>query len=212
MGANSDVQICNLALTLLGADRITSLTQDIKEARACNAMFANVRDDVLADHIWNFASKRANLAVVTGDPVFTDDGVTIIYQLPTDFIRLTHVNFRGALVKIEGDKLLSNTALLAIKYIFRETDTQKYSSKFVLALATRLAADLAFEITASRSLEAQKLLEYHDKRLPQAITVDSQQGTPRVPMQSDILFSRLHGGSSDIVGQTGWDTWSPVCF
>ena len=44
----SVVGICNLALTKLGAARITSLTDDTKQARALNAIYEATRDAELA--------------------------------------------------------------------------------------------------------------------------------------------------------------------
>ena len=54
----SEVDICNRALSKLGAARITSLTEDSVNARACNAMYESVRDAELRAHPWNFAMKR----------------------------------------------------------------------------------------------------------------------------------------------------------
>ena len=55
MITNTLVSISNRALTFLGAQPITSLEDDTKEARSCNRMIAQSRDSVLRSHAWNFA-------------------------------------------------------------------------------------------------------------------------------------------------------------
>jgi hypothetical protein len=51
----SDVAICNTALNRLGANTITSFTENSKEARLCNAEYEGIRDQVLRSHPWNCA-------------------------------------------------------------------------------------------------------------------------------------------------------------
>ena len=50
---NSQVEICNAALLSIGADTITSLTEDSDEAAFMNARFEAVRDAVLRAHPWS---------------------------------------------------------------------------------------------------------------------------------------------------------------
>ncbi len=210
MSGLSEVKICNLALTKLGAARISSRDEVSEEAQACNEIYDEVRDDVLADHIWNFAQKRAALGLLDETPEFTDDGVTLVYQAPTDMIKLNFVNIESAIVKLEGDKILSDTSGLEVKYTFRVTDVQKFFPKFIEALATRLAAELAYTLTASRSLSADLHSLYLEKKLPAAISADSQQGTSVGMFQDEWLGARISGGGSSIVGRSGANVWHPI--
>lgn len=208
--AVSDAQICNMALTQLGAKRITTLTEDSKNARECNAVFDNVRDAVLTDYIWTFAQKRVALATVAGDPVWTDDLMTVVYQKPSDFLQLNFVNIETAKVRVEGDQILSDTASLKIKYTFRQTDTTVYHPKFTEAFAARLALELAFAITSNRSLAESAATIYYEKKLPNAQSIDAMQETPLQPMHDELIVARTQG-SSQLIGRTGWSTWFPVC-
>ena len=81
----SVVDICNRALQKLGAESITSLTQNTENARACNSCFEFLRDAELRAHPWNFAIKRAQLAADLTPPEF---GYDLRYQLPSDYLRL----------------------------------------------------------------------------------------------------------------------------
>jgi len=210
MTAISEVSICNQALIALGATTIANLTEDSKNARLCNAIYAQTRDTVLTDHVWNFAQKRAVLATVAEDPVWEEDDMTVVYQKPTDCLRINYVNIPTAIFKIEGDKILSNETGLKIKYTMRVTDPMIFFPKFVEALAARLSAELAYPISGHMSV-AETLFEiYYKKKLPQAMATDSQQGTPEGAHQDEWLLARL-SGSSPLSGRTGWSTWFP-CF
>ncbi len=140
--------ICNQALSAIGASTITSLSDTTnKNSKACNAIYEHVRNSVLTDHIWSFAQKRVALVEATDpDHVWTEDGVTIVYDKPTDMLQLNFVNQRGALVKVEGDQILSDTSALQIKYTFEITSTAKFTPKFVKAFAAQLAAELTINL------------------------------------------------------------------
>lgn len=210
MSAISKVSICNQALTYLGAKRITLLTEDSTNARTCNALYNETLEDILTETPWTFALKRTNLGTVDEDPAFTEDGMTVVYSKPADFLKLEAVNIQFAKVKIEGNRILSDTAGLGIKYIFRNEDPQSYSRKFIRAFAKLLAADMAFAITNSRSLSESLRAEYEKISLPKAESADAQQGSPIAPTQDEWLGAR-RTGSSSLVGQTGRDIWYPCC-
>jgi hypothetical protein len=58
----TDVSICNLALSRIGANTITSLTANaVKEDRLCNQFYAQFRDELLKSFAWNFALKTTPL-------------------------------------------------------------------------------------------------------------------------------------------------------
>ena len=84
----SETSICNSALTRIGAARITSLTDDSKQARACTASYALMRDEVLRSHPWNSAISRASVASLADAPAFGYDNQ---FQLPADCLRMLEV-------------------------------------------------------------------------------------------------------------------------
>lgn len=211
MTAISDVLICNLALTYLGEETIENLSEDSVNARLCNVLYEQTRDFVLTDSIWNFAQKRAVLAELSEDPVWTEDQMSVVYQKPTDCLKINFVNIPSAIFKIERDKILSNTSGLKIKYTERITDPTLFFPKFVECFAAKLAADLAYPVTSKRSLVDTMYTLYYEKKLPEARAMDAQQGTPQNIAQDEWLISRLIG-SSPLSGQTGWDTWYPVGY
>lgn len=65
----SEVTICNQALQAIGTrTQIASLTEDGVEARNCNMIFADTRDEILQMAFWNFAKKTAYLSLVKAAP------------------------------------------------------------------------------------------------------------------------------------------------
>lgn len=149
----SEVDIANRALQKLGAERIVSLTQDSENARACNLAYSIVRDAELRNHPWNFAIKRAQLAVDATAPAF---GPANSYTLPSDCLRLlppdVSDNFNTHDWQIEGRKILTDDAApLQIRYVCRVTDTAQYDSLFIEALSCALAQELCEQLTQSNS-------------------------------------------------------------
>lgn len=76
----SVVQICNIALSHIGSEPITALTEATKEARECNLHYVEIRDAVLEDHNWGFAKRRVVLAEI--DEEFS--GWSHAYAYPAD--------------------------------------------------------------------------------------------------------------------------------
>jgi hypothetical protein len=170
--ATSEVQICNSALLKLGADRITSMSDDTKSGRACNEQYAKLRDELLGSHPWNFATARVELAQVSTTIPF---GFEYAYQLPSDCLRVLEADTDYAW-KIEGRYLLSDDSAMNIKYITQVTDVSKFSPMFCEALSLRIAADLAFHISNSASL-TELMMAAYEKKLREARSYDAQEGS-----------------------------------
>jgi hypothetical protein len=86
------VEICNLALSRIGANTITSLTIDsAKEDRLCNLFYAQFRDEILKSFAWNFAMKATplNLVDLYDDSSGYSDKVSILNVATSNPVRLT---------------------------------------------------------------------------------------------------------------------------
>jgi hypothetical protein len=282
------VDIANLALGMIGAKRITALSDSTEEARVINNVYDTIRDKVLCEHAWTFAQKRAALIDMTrtdqdtwvtatdyevddivydltlakyyicfiantaaalfatdlaavkwelytdwvtatvyapGTKVYNsgveyvcvaqhtagtfatdltavkwvatevltdiDDGATVIYYKPTDWIELTATNDDDALILVEGTRILSDTEDLKAKYTYQNDTPTSYSPQFKTALATRLASEIAYNITQSRNTADMLFKLYEGVELPQAMASDSVQGTAEEIDQSEWEEARL---------------------
>lgn len=197
----SVIQVCNRALTKLGAARIVSIDDDVKAARALKSAFDDVRDDELRGHRWQFAMRRITLAALSTAPAF---GYAYQYQVPPDFLRLDMVddrfpdavmdNYIGAETldyALEGNLILTDIAApLKLRYVAQITDPTAWDANFREALACRLAAELAEDLTQSNQKRQLAWQEY-DRAIRQAIRSNAIEKLPVAPPDNTWVLSRL---------------------
>lgn len=103
----TEVSICNRALQSIDTrTAIASLTESSVEARNCNLIYANTRDEVLQMAYWNFAQKTAYLALLKSAPGTPSNSTSTAnqwstaypsppwlyeYAYPTDCIQMSRV-------------------------------------------------------------------------------------------------------------------------
>lgn len=173
----SVVDICNKALDKLGHGPITSLNDGTKAANLCLRNWEIIRDQVLRDHPWNFAVKRAVLASSTEAPAW---GFTYKFALPADNLRLLEIrDMSTADYQLESGHILANDDALYVRYIRRVTDPNEYDSLFVDTAAVRLAFELCEALTQSNTKKSELFSEYEDS-LTRAKRVDGQENPPVV--------------------------------
>lgn len=172
--AVSEVQICNMALTKIGVDRIISLDDAIKQAELCKESYPVIRDEFLGSHPWNFSITRTSLAAESTAPTW---GFSKQFPLPADCLRVLEVDTDFDWVR-EGNKILTDEPVLYIKYIKKEVDVSKYNPTFSEALSCHLAAHLCYSLVQSTTLREQLLAEAKAKSQT-ARSFDAQEGTPQ---------------------------------
>lgn len=197
----TEVDIANLALTKLGAGRITSLADENKQARAVSTVFASLRDAELRSHLWNFAIKRVSLTVLVAAPVW---GFTKLYDLPSDFLRLIQVNeampgvsltdyrtYGEAEYAIEGSRIACNfDTPLKLRYVARIGDPEKFDPLFVQALACRITMELCEELTQSNT-KIQIAQQAYTLAIREAVRVDAIESPPEPLPDDSWILSRL---------------------
>lgn len=185
----TETNICNSALSKIGAPRITSIDADSPAARACKERLNLLRNEVLAAHSWKFARKRAQLAT-TGTPDF---GWAYYYDLPNDYINMVLDPNELDVVSdfiIEGRRILANDNPIKVLYIFEETNYSNWEYQAAEALAWRLAADIGYLVSQSKEL-ASLMMEGYFKWVKEARYNDSRQQPPRELRTDTLLAARL---------------------
>lgn len=173
---------------MLGVKRINSLTEDTKQARDANAIYEFVKDECLVEHNWNFAKERVSLGAPLSDTPLYE--FTYQFTLPNNCLRVVWTNLGDSgLWKVEGRKLLCNSNSVYIEYIKGDVSPNEYSPQFAKYLSLRLAEQLAFPTTASRTLEADMAIRA-DKFKNNAFGLDSVEGIPDDLMQEDWRTER----------------------
>jgi len=156
----SQVDICNRALTKLGAARITSISENSKSARVMAALWDTVRRSELRKRNWAFAIKRDLLPALSTAPAW---GFARAFQLPADFLRLVQAHdvfivpsltdYRegdDSAYAIEAGAILCDfDAPLKIRYVYDVTDPGAFDALFAEAFASKLAYEACYEVTQS---------------------------------------------------------------
>ena len=167
--AVSETQICNMALTELGAGKISNYLEDASEkAVNCRLYYEPAVDEVLRSHEWNSAIWYQSLAKV----VSTDDNYMLTdydewqyqFQLPTDPFCLRPLeipDYKKYDYEIVGNYLITNLSTVLLKYIRRLTDPTAFGPLLVKAIMYKLAADMAVKITGSEGERANMLVMYN---------------------------------------------------
>lgn len=151
----SEVDIWNRALQRLGVSRVSSTSEESRNADACRAVYAIRRDALLEKHTWRFAIERFSLAADAVAPAW---GKANSFQLPTGFIRLVnnYPEMNAAVDReIEGTKLLTNeSAPLNIRCVVTIEDVNQMSPLFRELLALDMAHEMCEELTQSNTKKA----------------------------------------------------------
>ena len=186
---STDVELCNIALYRVGAEKITALSDSNKRAKICNDIYAFERDLLLREHPWNFATKRVALVITGATPVF---GFTQEFTLPADYIRIIdheYSSYDTFHYRIEGGLLLCDESTIKIEYIYKVTDTSTFDEKFTEVLALRIASRLAYALVNSNTLQ-ERIFNEAERGLSMARLFDAQEGGSRQLMKSDWTNSR----------------------
>jgi hypothetical protein len=185
----SQVAICNLATSMMGAKPLLSMDEDTKSARIFRRIWDITRDEVLRDHPWNFAIKRVILGASTTPPAF---GFANSFPLPADYIRLQFVGqdeLDDAVYEVEGRAIVSDESVIYLKYTSRITDTSLFDAKFAAALAARLAFYSAYAITASPGI-VKNMEAIYEALISGATGADGQEGGAKVVQANLWIDSR----------------------
>lgn len=121
---DANIAICNLSLGLLGEKAITK-NGTSQNHTYCTLFFDDSRDEILVQHPWNWASKRA-YAVQTTDPLWglRDTTYQYSYTVPSDCLRMmTIANDPDAKWKREGSVIITNEGDLPDDY---SDDSKEY--------------------------------------------------------------------------------------
>lgn len=159
--AYTEVQICNIALGYLGVEkRISSRTEESKEARLCAQYFDHARDLVLEETEWPFAQKYETLALIQEEP---NEEWPYEYRVPADCLRAIRI-VPGSAIRNEavpvpfttsydgGPTLWTDRNPVQLQYTARITDPVYWSPSFAEALAWKLAVMVAMPMAIKETL------------------------------------------------------------
>lgn len=190
----SVVAICNTALSRLG-DSATVASIDPPEGSAqaehCATFYPIARDTLLESHVWSFATRRADLALLTS-PSWN---WRFAYAKPANCLKVVSVlgphecaaadsaDYQTESTDTGTPIILTNLQDATIRYISRVEDSTKFPPLFTDALSWLLASYLAGPLikgetglTAGRAAYATHLQQLAAAKVSDA---NQQHGDPR---------------------------------
>jgi hypothetical protein len=199
----SSTSICNQAMSWLAVDPIISLEDDSNTAQWCRLNYPFLRDAVLEERMWTFATDRAVSTVADKDAW----GDMYVHPLPISWQAVYHcyrtVNKAGSLGHaanitsegwvVEGGNVLSYDSTIYLWGTIRITDTGAFSSLFVQALAARIAADACMPFTENQKLQ-RDMWDLFNGKLREAAARDGQQGSNDVIQSNTLIDARAGSG------------------
>jgi|TARA_Y100000296_G_scaffold61607_1_gene71465 hypothetical protein len=185
----SFVEIASNSLRLLGDDPITAFGDDTERARLVNAIYEEMRDEVTRAATWNCCKARQVLASLSSTPAF---GWAYYHQLPSDCLRVVDVLSGDTRIdhEVEGRQLMTDVSSVNLIFLKRVTDPNELDALFISAYTARIAAELALPVTGSNTV-ANAMWTLYERKVREARTVDSQEGTPAGFDAQSIVDARV---------------------
>ena len=168
--ASSDIQIASNSLQLLGHSSISAFDEGTAGAEIAAALYDITYEATLTEYRWRFATKKVQLARLTGTPI---DDYIFQYQLPADLLYLIRTTRGNLNYELYEDKLHTNDTEVIIDYIFK-IPADRLPAYYVSALQFLLASQFALPITGSES-KAQLYFGMYQSQLRKARHTDATQ-------------------------------------
>ena len=153
---DTDLSICSDALIMLGASPISSFTEGTDAAQACDRLYPDLRDSLLARYPWSWTYKKTSLGRLATAPI---NEFEYAYQLPGNILSGVQAVFETSASnqnpindgwEIYGDQLYTDLETVFIDY--QETISEsKMPVYFVHLLRNALAGELGIVITDQAS-------------------------------------------------------------
>jgi hypothetical protein len=200
----SPVEVCNLALSILGKASIASLTDNSNAARILNIEYDLLRRGMQeGPGTWRFTIKRASLPALTTQPV--SGPFQQQFNLPSDCIRPIQIGdtYAGldmsdyrqgptdADYSIEGGVLLCDYGSpVSLVYVADTTNATLFNPNFVIALAAQLAWTTCERLTSSDAKQ-EAALKRKDKAYSDAAASNAFLLPPGHNADSEWLVCRM---------------------
>ncbi len=189
----SEVEICNQALDLVGAETIVSLGEASAGARACQRLYPQARDALLSLHPWRFAASRQALALLAESP---PAGWSLVYALPSDCLVARFLEAADGLpagpttrFEVRAETLLTDLDQAVLIYTRRVETSGSFDPLFCESLSALLAVRLGAALRVDDALmrEAQRAYQL---ALGQARAADANQASNRDQPEAEWIEAR----------------------
>lgn len=201
--AVTEAQICNLALAHIKQTQTTIANLDTDSGNTavqCRIHYDVARQFVLADHNWNFATKRVALADISSDPM-SPSTWAYRYDYPSDCLRIQEIErlSRSNVTvpfKVEAEDDGSGLSILTdmedarVIYTYDISNAALFSPGFVQSLSWYLASELAPALSGDEKSQEAALTVYRNT-VSAAYAIDSSEGEADIEIDSPWERARI---------------------
>ena len=190
----SEVTIVNNALSKIGAKRIIAFTDDNKQGRLATDTYASIRDELLRNHPWNFAIRRASIPADATAPEWEFENRYALPEGDEKCLRVLEVEDEDENTgkwKVENRFILTDKGSpIKVRYMAQVEQVGQMDAAFQEVLAARLAMEWAETLTRSTTL-TQNMSNLYDRKLAEARSIDGQEEIPVQLEACEWINSRL---------------------
>lgn len=224
MSVSTVTQLCNLALSRIGARRLSAFESDTSvEGTSCRLHYDLARDGLLRRHQWDFAKDSKTLTKL---PATVSPRYPASWQLPVDCVRIIGASVGGKNIADfarHGRILLTaDYEAVDLEFVSSSVPVVQWDSLFAEALSLALAKRICEDIAQNPQKMAEISSELESLALPTAQTADAREansgegfGLADLVGQSalrKVRFSRMStvpggeaGGITELPGETAPD-------
>ena len=225
--ARSITQVCNEAISDLPAHPITSISDDLKEARECDRHLNGVVADLVGEHDWGFVRRRVTLAAVPNDRegewgyayAFPDEMVSPIKLVrnydatssvgvvvtPLAYWPQIELSYTEIPYTLANGVLYTNLDDAILEYSVDAVEPNKWPPLFAQAVIRLLASRIYRSILGEKGDTREWMIKIDAAR--QAINIAIADDLNRYPRQRKAFISEGEIARRGFVG--GGVTWRP---
>lgn len=188
----TQLDICNIALSYVGATPIESLTELSTEAIWCNTNYVPLKHAVLAERTWNFAE----VIMEVSDPVAGAGG--FYYPIPVAAVRVYRCYSQLSPRRQANWKRIGSNVLAdydgTIHMVVTDGGVAEdgFPPMFTQALAGRLAMEMALPIARSQSM-LNAMVQLYEQKISAAAAADGSEGRAERHDSNELTAGRAGG-------------------
>lgn len=177
--------IANRVFTRVGINTITNVEgSQNQNAILFTSLYPQIRDQVLREHFWPFATKKSALELETEKPLY---GFANAFSLPPEFVRLKDTSLDNTFpYEIERNRLLTDAESVSITFVANDITITEWDILFFEALVVRLAFELVTALNKNEEQKAALFAEYQQKIKDARYIPSTEQNNPEPIFRNTI--------------------------
>ena len=166
MMAENKVALMNVALTRLGAPKISNEDELTREAEVMTTLFDPVYENILSQTNWNFAIVDIELGKTTTTP--KDATFLNTFTLPSDYFNSVRVYDNSGITienfALQSGEILCNSNRVFLKYV-QKVSVEKLPAWFTMFLTLQLALSAQEALIGIGTVQDRLASELEQQRL-----------------------------------------------